>query len=89
MLIECRETRLGDLVKAASAEILETAGSIAFFEEDVVLRFSAVTNEMFDRMELARQESKKLPRIGHLLLPKLISGELRVKDADKVVERAV
>jgi type I restriction enzyme, S subunit len=64
------------------------ATELPAFEEDAVLDFSAVTKPIFDRMELARQESENLAKIRDALLPKLISGELRVKDAEKFVEEA-
>jgi type I restriction enzyme S subunit len=64
------------------------ATELPAFEEDAALDFSAVTKPIFDRMELARQESESLAKIRDALLPKLISGELRVKDAEKFVEEA-
>jgi type I restriction enzyme S subunit len=61
------------------------ATELPSFEEDLVLRFSAVTRPIFDRMEIARQESKSLARIRDLLMPKLISGDLRLKDAERAI----
>jgi type I restriction enzyme S subunit len=43
---------------------------------------------MFARASKASAESRTLAALRDALLPKLISGELRVKDAEKFIERA-
>jgi type I restriction enzyme S subunit len=57
-------------------------------EKDVVLRFSDVAKPIFDRMEVAGRESDNLAKIRDLLMPKLISGELRVRDAERLLAEA-
>jgi type I restriction enzyme S subunit len=42
-----------------------------------------------DRIEIARTESRTLAALRDALLPKLVSGELRVKDAEKFIGKAV
>lgn len=44
---------------------------------------------MNDRIEAARSENRTLAELRDLLLPKLISGELRVRAAEKIVEAAL
>lgn len=50
--------------------------------------WSQKAKALFDSAHAARTESAKLARLRNTLLPKLISGELRVKDAEKVVEES-
>jgi type I restriction enzyme S subunit len=77
----------GAAYPAVNPEVV-VATELPSFAEDAVLRFSAVTKPIFDRMEVARQESKNLASIRDFLLPKLISGELRVREAERVVAEA-
>lgn len=45
--------------------------------------FSCVAGSMYRRIDKAEHESRTLAVLRDALLPKLISGELRVKDAEK------
>lgn len=49
-------------------------------------RFDAVVGPLRRRMFSSEQESRTLASLRDLLLPKLISGELRVPEAEKAVE---
>lgn len=49
----------------------------------------AALETLWDRALLAEQESLKLAQLRDTLLPKLMSGEIRVRDAEKVVEDVV
>jgi len=49
-----------------------------------VLAFSGVTASMFQRIELSKRESRTLSDTRDLLLARLISGEIRLGDADEV-----
>ena len=42
-----------------------------------------------ERMVIARAESRTLAELRDLLLPRLLSGELRIRDAEKAVEAAL
>jgi len=55
--------------------------------EDVLERFSRVTSPLLAKVAENERESHTLAALRDTLLPKLISGELRVKDAEKFVER--
>jgi type I restriction enzyme S subunit len=49
--------------------------------------FSSIVRPLFSRMDVAQMESDSLGKVRDTLLPKLISGELRVPDAEKIVGR--
>ncbi len=55
----------------------------------VMHTFDRVTRSMYLKIVDHERESHTLSSLRDTLLPKLISGEIRVKDADKFVERAV
>jgi type I restriction enzyme S subunit len=54
----------------------------------VLDHFSALTAELYRRIDENNAESRTLAALRDALLPKLISGELRVKDAEKFIGRA-
>jgi type I restriction enzyme S subunit len=49
--------------------------------------FDRSVSELFKRQQASAAESDTLCAVRDTLLPKLISGELRVKDAERIVER--
>ena len=55
----------------------------------VVTAFSAVAGNMRGRKEEAESEERTLSSIRDALLPRLISGELRVPDAERVTQDAI
>jgi type I restriction enzyme S subunit len=62
---------------------------IAIPTEKVAARFNDLVRPMIDRIVAATHESRTLAALRDTLLPKLIAGELRVKDAEKQVEVVV
>lgn len=54
--------------------------------ESLLHRFARIVDPMENRILTCAQESRGLADIRDTLLPKLISGEIRVKDAEKFVE---
>ncbi len=56
-------------------------------EPDILTVFEQIVSPLDDRLETNECQSLILASIRDALLPKLISGELRVKDAEKFVER--
>ena len=56
---------------------------------ELVEAFKANVNSVFERITLNRDESCTLAELRDRLLPKLMSGEIRVKDAEKLAEDAV
>lgn len=51
--------------------------------------FGKLVAPMFDRIKVDAEECRTLAALRDALLPKLISGELRVPDAERIVRRAV
>jgi len=56
---------------------------------EVVALFDRVVSPLDERIEVDEAQSSTLAGIRDALLPKLISGELRVPDAERIVGRAV
>ena len=56
---------------------------------DVLKAFNGLVGPLFYRIHANQLESRTLASLRDTLLPKLISGELRVKDAERVVGRVV
>jgi type I restriction enzyme S subunit len=56
--------------------------------QDVAQVFDGATKPMTERAEANVRESRTLAAIRDSLLPKLISGALRVKDAERVLAEA-
>lgn len=55
----------------------------------VLNAFDRVVRPLLDKIAMSVHESRALAALRDALLPKLVSGELRVKDAKKFLERAV
>jgi type I restriction enzyme S subunit len=55
---------------------------------DLVLAFENWAAQPDDQIERNERESRTLVQLRDILLPKLISGELRIKDAEKFIEAA-
>lgn len=51
--------------------------------------FSKITSPIMGRIEANKRENRALAQTRDLLLPKLMSGEIRLKEAEKVVEAAI
>ena len=56
---------------------------------EIMAAFSAVTKGIIDRASVCKQENMVLVWIRDLLLPRLISGKLRVEDAETLIEEAI
>lgn len=54
--------------------------------QEFIPELDAALGPLWDRALVAEQESLKLAELRDTLLPKLMSGEVRVRDAEKVVE---
>jgi len=57
--------------------------------DKVLVRFSMITDPILSKMAQNQHQSRTLAEIRDALLPKLISGELRVPDAERIVGRCV
>lgn len=54
--------------------------------EEIMDRFAATVAPLRRKIEHGKSESQKLAHTRDLLLPKLMSGEIRLRDAEKQVE---
>ncbi|MET7709893.1 restriction endonuclease subunit S [Micromonospora sp. NPDC005413] len=57
--------------------------------EKAAEEFHGVAQPLVNRVQAASSESRRLAELRDMLLPKLISGELRIKDAEQLVSDAV
>jgi type I restriction enzyme S subunit len=67
---------------------LVTATELVTAPERLFAAFSATTSALIERAEANKQESQTLAATRDFLLPKLMSGEVRVREAEKAVEAA-
>lgn len=56
--------------------------------EELVLAFDGIVMPLFRRQHHNQEEANTLSAMRNFLLPKLLSGELQVKDAEKLVGKA-
>jgi len=56
--------------------------------ESIMRAFLAQVRPCFDRIKECCFESRTLATLRDTLLPKLISGELRIKDAERIIGKA-
>ena len=52
--------------------------------DPVLTEFAAIANPLLDRFAQSERESRTLAALRDTLLPRLISGELRVPDAERI-----
>jgi type I restriction enzyme S subunit len=88
---------LGDLISSAGSGGSVFANlSTGRFKELPMLQpneqtrnaFSKIIRPMLQRIELSQEEISTLSQLRDTLLPQLISGELRIPDAEKFLEEA-
>ena len=56
--------------------------------KDVSKKFNCFSSQLFQRIDASEIESRSLAALRDNLLPKLVSGELRVKDAERIAGEA-
>ncbi|MCZ0937610.1 MAG: restriction endonuclease subunit S [Gemmatimonadota bacterium] len=65
-------------------EVTDTV--IVFPGDEVLASFADLVSPIRERIEHAKAESRTLAQTRDLLLPRLMSGEIRIREAEKVVE---
>ena len=55
---------------------------------ELIKTFASLSTSVLERIDISSQESRSLQKLRDALLPRLISGELRVPDAEKMLEEA-
>lgn len=66
-----------------------TATPVARPDNEVLGRFALASGPLLAKMACIERESRTLAALRDTLLPKLVSGELRVKDTENLIGRAV
>lgn len=56
---------------------------------NVISKFDTVGKTFFERITIIQRETNSLTKLRDTLLPKLISGELRIPDAEKQIKEAM
>jgi type I restriction enzyme S subunit len=79
----------GGAYPAVRPEVIAARPVVLPLSLEPITAFENTTRPLFLRAEAARKESRTLAALRDTLLPKLISGELRVPDAERIVGRAV
>ena len=64
-------------------------GDYAIPDERVAEAFNRITEPLFNRIVANIHENRTLAELRNALLPKLMSGEIRVREGEKKVERIV
>ena len=80
------------LVNSAHGSVFDTITTRTFESTDVLLPptkvsdgFNGIVKENFERILLTLRESNSLAKLRDTLLPQLLSGELRIPDAEKLL----
>ena len=65
--------------------------SIPFFQggTKINLAFSEFINPFYDKIRKTKEKSSTLTKLRDTLLPKLLSGQIRIPDAEKLVQEAL
>jgi type I restriction enzyme, S subunit len=61
------------------------ATDFVFSNQKLISEFSALARPMRDKIELAKEENRTLAETRDCLLPKLMSGEVRVRDGEAAI----
>ena len=62
--------------------------SVTVAQPDLLRAFDETVRPLFDRIVSNDKEGRSLAATRDLLLPKLMSGEIRINDAEKIAEAA-
>lgn len=84
LILRCGNRRTVKLLPKNALELPH----IAVPPLDLVARFEAIVLPLHSRVEAAVMEREGLAALRDTLLPKFLSGELRVRDAERAVEAA-
>lgn len=81
--------------KANGSTFLEISKSnfrpipVVVADETILKRFDEIVQPLYSQIVANEQEIRSLAQTRDLLLPKLMSGEIRLRDAEKMLEAAV
>ncbi len=66
-----------------------TDAEVVVPNDEILRRFSAITAPMFEQIAVCQKEASVLSSLRDTLLPRLISGKLRVEVAESLIEEAI
>jgi type I restriction enzyme S subunit len=66
-----------------------TGAEVVIPNDEIMKQLSVITCPMFDQIAVCHSEDSALSSLRDLLLPRLISGKLRVADAESLIEEAI
>ncbi len=66
-----------------------TGAEVVIPNDEIMRQFSVITCPMFDQIAVCQSESSVLASLRDLLLPRLISGRLRVAEAESLIEEVI
>lgn len=78
----------GTTVKHTSPDRIK-AFEFPFADNGISIKFEQVISSLHRRISLNDEQSRTLASIRDTLLPKLLSGEIRVKEAEKIAAKAM
>ncbi|MFT8922896.1 restriction endonuclease subunit S [Acetobacter sp.] len=81
---------LGSTSSIATAVNSQTIRDMPFLipSNSILDEFSLITERIFEKLFINEKENNNLSQLRDLLLPKLMSGEISIRDAEKMVEDA-
>lgn len=86
-----RMTHLADgaAYPAVRPDVVSSTTVVQPDDQTIIREFSRITSPFLDRIGCNSEESEILALLRDALLPKLITGEIRVKDAERIVGSVV
>lgn len=87
-LAEFERTKVGTTVTHLGKADIDTF-TVVHPGDNILARFTALTQPLIERMLLNAAESRRLSELRDYLLPRLLSGAIRVAHAQELVEQVV
>ncbi|MGW1627134.1 restriction endonuclease subunit S, partial [Streptomyces sp. NPDC002172] len=88
-----REHAIRNMVGSSGRQRVAAVDAANFYigrpDEMLLSEFGGMASDFFTHMRSLDRESRTLATLRDTLLPQLMSGKLRIRDAEKVVEDAV
>jgi type I restriction enzyme S subunit len=78
------DSAVGSAQQNISKKIVEEI-ELPYAGDDLVTHFETLVSPLFEKIEVGLRENQTLAEMRDLLLPKLMSGEIRLKDAEVAI----
>ena len=79
---------VGSAVPSMTTKVLNEL-AVLLPNENVLFKYNEVINSFFKKIQATALEIKEILKLRETLLPKLISGELRIPEAEAQVQEAL